>query len=187
MDALETIFSRHSVRKFKDQPIEQEKIDNIVKAADCAPFGGTYGICVITCPDMIKCVNDAARAAMENSGNEFLMGRLQLEGYEPLYNPPLLLLFCAPRGEFGYMDCAMAAENAALAAKAQGLDSCFNMAATFGFQPGSEMTGWLEMPENFEPICGLVVGYADGNAFPVDIPRPGIFSYILKNEEEGCC
>lgn len=38
-DALETIFSRKSVRKFLPQPVEKEKLELLLKAGMAAPSG----------------------------------------------------------------------------------------------------------------------------------------------------
>lgn len=39
MDAIETIFTRKSVRQFTDKEIEQDKLDTLLKAAMSAPSG----------------------------------------------------------------------------------------------------------------------------------------------------
>jgi len=167
MDAIQAIMSRKSVRSYSVKPVEQEKIDILVKAANNAPKTGDLHITVVENHDLLSDINYKTLIAMKNSGNDFLVGRANLPGYQPLYGAPLLLLFSVkdsnPFGLAATASCA--AENAAIAATALGLGSCYVVSPISTICNDKAIRDRLEIPEGFTPACGLIAGYQDGDKF----------------------
>lgn len=185
METLEAIEKRHSVRSYEARPVEREKLDEVLRAADSAPIAGEMSMVLITCPNMLGPMNDAAKQAMLASGNDFLIGRASLEGYEPMYGCAACILICAPEGGYSQMNCGAAAEAACVAATDLGLGSCFTVSPCLAFKPEFDMMQWLEVPEGHVPQVCVLLGYQAGEAFGTPGPsRRGLenVSYILATE-----
>lgn len=100
MNVLTAIEKRKSVRAYKPGKVEQEKLDTLVEAANSAPIFGEIHITVVENSSLLNEINDAALKQMKNSGNDFLVKRASMEGYNPLYGAPVLILLSAPKSRF---------------------------------------------------------------------------------------
>lgn len=168
MNTLEAIKARKSTRRYKHSPVEQEKLEQLVTAAHNAPSACTFHLSVVENREVLKTLNDAALAAMKASGNDFLISRASIEGYQPLYGAPALLLFSTPKGAaYSEATASCAAANVTVAATELGLGSCYVIAPLLGLGTVPALSGPIGIPEGFAPVCGVLVGYADGNAFGV--------------------
>ncbi len=166
MNALEAIKARKSIRKYKQNPVEADKIEQLSAAANNAPKAGTFHISVVENKDVLNLLNDAALTAMKNSGNDFLISRASLEGYQPLYGAPVLFIISAPKGApYNQNNASCAAANMTIAATALGLGSCYVITPVLGLQAKPELVGKISIPEGLEPVCCVLAGYSDGNAF----------------------
>ncbi|GBF34709.1 nitroreductase [Desulfocucumis palustris] len=166
MNALEAIKARKSTRRYKPNAVEAEKIEQLISAANNAPKAGTFHISVVENQAVLKSLNDAALTSMKNSGNDFLMSRAALDGYQPLYGAPVLFLLSAPEGApYNQANVSCAAANMTVAATALGLGSCYVIAPLLGLQAKPELVGKIGIPQGFVPVCGVLTGYSDGNAF----------------------
>ena len=155
--AIENIMTRTSIRKYKDQPVEQEKIDIMLKAAMAAPTAMNlqpWHFIVITDKETIGL----------------------LSGKRPT-NAPLLIAVCGntdkttgPDGkmklpDFWVEDVSAATENLLLAAHAQGLGAVWT-----GVYPAmervSEVANVLNCPQNIVPVAVVCIGYPDESPEP---------------------
>lgn len=159
MDALEALTKRTSTRAFAARPVEDEKIDALLKAANKAPCVGGIHLAVITNADVIKRINERSLHIMKTSGNPFLMGRAALQGYVPLYGAPLLIMACSLRNTYSEANCAAAATNICNAATALGLGSCYVVTPTPAIATDAELQRTIGIPLDYEPFCGAIVGY----------------------------
>ncbi len=139
--AIENIMTRTSIRQFKnDQPVEQEKIDIMLKAAMAAPTA------VNLQPWHFIVINDKKTIDL-------------LSGQQPT-NAPLLIAVCGdldkttmPDGkgklpDFWIQDVSAATENLLLAAHA------------------AEVANVLNCPKNIVPLALVRVGYPDESPEP---------------------
>ena len=150
--AIENIMTRTSIRIYKDQPVEQEKIDIMLKAAMAAPTA------VNLQPWHFIVITDKKTIDM-------------LSGRQPT-NAPLLIAMCGdtdkttmPDGngklpDFWIQDVSAATENLLLAAHALGLGAVWT-----GVYPVMERTAEvanvLNCPKNIVPLALVRVGYPD--------------------------
>jgi nitroreductase len=166
MNTLEAIRTRRSTRCYQQKPVEADKVEQLILAANNAPKAGTIHISAVENKEALKSLNSAAKEAMLNSGNEFLVGRASLDGYEPLYGAPLLFMISAPQGApYNVANASCAAANITIAATDLGLGSCYVISPILGAKAKPELTAQMGVPENFEIVCGVLVGYAAGDAF----------------------
>ena len=166
--AIENIMTRTSIRKYKDQPVEQEKIDIMLKAAMAAPTAVNlqpWHFIVITDKKMID----------------------QLAGPRPT-NAPLMIAMCGdtdktttPDGkmklpDFWVQDVSAATENLLLAAHALGLGAVWT-----GCYPAmervAEIANVLNCPQNIIPVAIVRVGYPDEAPEPKDKFKEENISY----------
>ena len=145
---LNAIFERRSIRKYLDRPVEDEKIQTILRAAMYAPSAKDGR------PWHFVVVRD--RSVIEKF--------MQVHPYSKMLSQaPVLIVICADRtleAAPGYYleDCGAAAQNLLLAAHELGLGTCW-----LGISPVKErmepMRPLLGLPENVEAFCGVAVGY----------------------------
>lgn len=166
--AIENIMTRTSIRQYKDQPVEQEKIDIMLKAAMAAPTAVNlqpWHFIVITDKKMID----------------------QLAGPRPT-NAPLMIAMCGdtdktttPDGkmklpDFWVQDVSAATENLLLAAHALGLGAVWT-----GCYPAmervAEIANVLNCPQNIIPVAIVRVGYPDEAPEPKDKFKEENISY----------
>jgi nitroreductase len=166
MSTLEVIKTRKSTRSYFQKPVEAEKVEQLITAANNAPRAGVLHITVIENQEILKSINDAALFAMKNSGNDFLVSRASLDGYQPLYGAPVLILFSAPESApYNDANAACAATSAIIVATELELGSCYVVAPLLGIGAKPDLAKQIGIPEGFIPLCGALVGYANGNAF----------------------
>ena len=137
MEAMEAILTRRSTRNYKQNPVEQEKLNRILEAGRQAPSGGnnqTNHFFVIRnreVLDRLISMTEKAFAGMEATENTYASMKRAIEaarkgGYVFCYNAPVLIAV-ANRKEYGnnVADCACALENMMIAANALDLGSCW--------------------------------------------------------------
>ena len=154
MDFMELASQRYSVRSYSDRPVEQEKIDLILKAAQLAPTAVNYQ------PQMIYALR--SEAAMEK------ISRL----CRCIYGAPMVFLICSDerktwksQTECGYssgeMDCSIVCTHMMLEAWEQGLGSVW--VRLFDVKAVAKA---FDLPAHIKPICLLPVGYASDDSVP---------------------
>ena len=175
MDAIEAILTRRSTRRFRDKPIDERVLNEIIEAGRYAPSGGnsqTNHFFVITDREILKRLADIARDAFskmeifEGMYRSLQSSILQSKtgSYVFHYNGPCLIVL-ANRRDYGnnIADVACALENMMIAANANDLGSCWINQLKW-LNQNEEI---LELFEHFglkedERIYGsLVLGYPD--------------------------
>ena len=115
MTAMDSIFSRRSIRSYTGEALTQAEIEQILRACYAAPVGmGRFDSLHIT---VVKSSEYLAQLEAE-AGRQ-----LGKEDYHPLYGAPVLMIFSSvfpgiPTDNSSYSNCAILAQNAALAAVA---------------------------------------------------------------------
>lgn len=147
--AIENIMTRASVRKFTSQPVEDEKIETILRAAMAAPSAVNrqpWQFVVVTAAERLDVIEQ--------------------------YRSPVAIVVCgnmdelAPMGpEWWITDTSLASENILLAAHALGLGGIWT--ALYPLKEYMDRTSTtLELPRNLVPLNVICLGY------PAENPRP---------------
>jgi nitroreductase len=151
MNLIETIQARQSVRAFLPTPIEPDKLEALLAAANQAPSAGNlqaYQIHLVQ--------DEAVKRALVKASLE--------QGF--IAQAPIALAFCAhparaarygKRGEdlYAVQDATIAVAYAQLAATALGLATCW-----VGAFDELEVSRLLALPSGQRPVAILPVGYA---------------------------
>lgn len=198
MSALEFIYQRHSVRKFKEQPVEPAHLQEMIKAATYAPSGKNlqnWHFVVITNQEKI-----AAIAELVAKKNENLAGYIKDEAkakavramvhYHTVFKaaPVLILVYAGPYPTIaddllaaGIMPASEALEyakpNPAIQNIAAALENLQLAAANLGYG-----TCWMTGPTYAAKEISEYIGFAKEGYFlaamsPLGIPDEGKWSY----------
>jgi nitroreductase len=152
MDFFKTIDDRHSMRKFSDVPVEDDKLHKILETANKAPSAGNlqgYEIFVVRKQEQRQ---ELVKASWDQNF---------------LAEAPVVLIFCAnparsaerykQRGIelYSIQDATIGCTFAMLAAKALGLDTVW-----VGAFDEAEVIRIAGIPVNLRPVAMLPIGYA---------------------------
>lgn len=178
MNTLEILKKRKSVRNYTEKEVEKEKVEEIIHAAQHAPNAGPFHITVIRNKQMLKEINDRALAAMKNSGQDFMMQRAALPGYQPLYGAPVLFLLSASPDGYGHVNTACAATAMTYTATALELGSCYVVTPVMALGKESDILPSLHLPDGFVPMCGVLAGYPGDDTFATIRPGMDNVTYV---------
>jgi len=182
-ETIEVIKRRRSIRKFKPEPIPDAYLQEILECAILAPNARNqqkWHFTVIQNREMLNKMADLMRENMLKSGIEPLMQRAKDPNFNPFGGAPTLILITADKtARFAEIDCALAAENILIAAESLGLGSLI-MGSTellFKSEKGGELKKELGVPEGYEHVCTIALGYKDENP-PPRPRRRDVINYI---------
>ena len=153
MTFLELAENRYSVRSYSDRPIEQEKMDRILRAGQVAPTAVNYQpqkIYVLKSKEAIQKVRTVTQFA---------------------YNAPVILLICVDETQVwhspveqyntGEMDASIVCTHMMLEAWELGIGSVW----VRGFD-SRQVANVFDLPKHIKPICLLPIGYPSEKAEP---------------------
>lgn len=154
MDFYEVVEQRRSIRAYREEPVEQEKLDRVLEAARSAPSAANRQ------PLHFYVIRD------EGTRQELLRAYSQ----EWFAGAPVIVCACHRdeeawhRGDgksYADVDLAIAFEHLVLAAAAEGLGTCWIGA----FKPDAAREV-LDIPDELEPVAMTPLGY------PAEEPGP---------------
>jgi nitroreductase len=164
MDAIETILQHRSIRKYKNEPIDEAIITKILESGTRASTTGNMQVYSIV---VTKDISIREQLLKCHFGQKMVM------------EAPLHLTFCADFNRFnkwcyarnadpGYnnflsfmtsaIDALLAAQNVAIAAESFGLGICYLGTTLY---MADEISKILKLPKMVVPITSIVVGYPD--------------------------
>ena len=153
MDFLETIQSRYSVRAYRSDPVEAEKLNQVLEAARLAPTACNLQPFVLW--------------VIPTAGHREELSRIYPKPW--FSDAPLVLAICSHPVEgwvrkdgknYTEVDAAIAMDHLILAAASLGLGTCW--VAAFQPQAAREI---LRLPDELVPLAFTPLGY------PADAPR----------------
>jgi len=155
METMKAIALRQSCRAYTHEQVDDESIKTVLKAANAAPAGmkkyDTLRLTVIQNPFFL---DDLDREGAEFFGNPDL---------HPLYGARTLILVSSNATAEGqppiaYSNVGCIIENMSLAATELGLGSCYIAGAIAALKKNEELLSKLNLPVNFVPISGIILG-----------------------------
>lgn len=160
---FENIFSRKSVRSFTSEPVSQEHIEAMLKAAMAAPTAVNY---------------QPWRFVVVTDRNQLDAMAEILPYAKMLRQAPLAIVVCGEttwfegrENPYWQQDCSAATENLLLAAEALGLGAVWT-----GVYPNMQLAEplgeFLGLPETVQPLCAIPIGHHDGTTQPRDKWKP---------------
>jgi nitroreductase len=162
MDAIEAILTRRSIRRFRDEPVSEDLIETLLRAAMSAPSAGNQQ------PWHFVVIRD--RETLDTTSTVHPYATMAAEA-------PLAIVVCGDttleqHKGFWVQDCAAAVQNLLLAAHASGLGAVW-----CGIHPSEgRAKGFRELlsiPEPIIPLALLVVGHPNEKKPAADRFDPG--------------
>ena len=164
--ALETIHARKSVRTYTNEPVSQEQVETLLRAAMAAPSGMNlqpWRFVVVT--------DEAIKEKLAGGFNKMIA------------KAPVAIVVCGKttrktggENRNWTADCAAATENLLLAAEAVGLGAVWTACYPYEdrMNPAIEALG---LPEDIKPYCIVPVGHPGGKEKPKDKWKPENIHY----------
>jgi nitroreductase len=167
MELIEVVKSRRAVREYTADPVDRATVERLIDAAILAPSAMNlqpWAFAVLLGRERIE--GYAKRA------KDWLLASLSQTSYEPsirhmLEDPKFVLFYHAPAlvivlstssGMQAAEDCCLAAENLMLAARNEGLGSCWiGFARPWLDLPASKTE--LKLPEHYHVVAPIILGY----------------------------
>jgi nitroreductase len=167
MELMDVINERRAVRDYTSTPVERAVIERLIEAAILAPSAMNlqpWSFAVLLGRERVEGYAKRAKA--------WLLTSLSQTSYEPsirhmLEDPQFVLFHHAPAlvvvlakssGTQAAEDCCLAAENLMLAARNEGLGSCW-----IGFsRPWLDLPATkkeLNLPESYHVVAPIILGY----------------------------
>ena len=165
-DFFKILYSRRSIRAYKDKPVPKKTIEKLIEDATWAATASNiqpWEFVVVTDKDFIKEISDSCKrnilekikADPDSPWKRYEKSATNLD-QNIFYNAPCLIYIVAPRSaSLAIFDCSMAAGNLMLSARARGLGTCW---IGLGATPGQEMREKLDIPSDYRIIAPIIVG-----------------------------
>ena len=168
--ALETIFSRTSIRTYQDRTVEPQKIELLLRAAMSAPSGKDQR------PWEFVVVNE--RPILDSLAAALPYAKM-------LAQAPCAVIVCGSpaRSSYWYLDCSAAAENILLAAHSLGLGGVWTAAYPYAERMEAVRSN-LALPEGILPLCVIPIGYPAAVGEP---KRKFDAGFITTGGRASCC
>jgi nitroreductase len=167
MELMRVIEKRRSVRAYKPQPVEKEKIEKIIHAAVMAPTAMNaqpWAFGVIQDQSILDTINARTKAFLLKKQEEWpwlsrFAESCKDPGFSVFYGATALVtIYAKEDAPLARIDCSLAAENLMLAATDLGLATCWM--GRVGFFLGTpEANKEFDIPAGYVPVAPIAVGY----------------------------
>lgn len=173
-NAVKLLQERRSIRSIDpERQITEEELQELVKVALNSPSAHNrqlFHFSVVQDAALLDHMADLIRQQMLQ-GSEEQRKKASAPGYSPLHHAPTVIFVSGQLTASSYIhtDCGIAAGLITAAATEMGLATCITGSSLFMFNSdeGAELKKTLQIPENYQTICTIAVGYRKG-----DMPQP---------------
>lgn len=182
MDLTEAIHTRRAVREYTAESVDEAALRRLIDAAIQAPSAVNeqpWAFCVVRDKNVLAQISRNAKTHMLATTPAGLLSHhfeeiLSDATFDIFYHAPALIVICSKSGNpWATENCALAAENLMLAARAEGLGTCW-----IGFAQNwlrtPEGKSLLKLPTEYFPVAPIIVGHPRSSAVPVPRKAPDI-------------
>ena len=179
----ETLKQRRSIRFYKDTPVEQEKLDEILECGTMSPNGKgmqAWHFTVVRDRGLLDEISEANRQLMLASGNPGEIEKASEPGFDCFRTAPMAIILSGDTASPYYVqDCAISAMAMAVAAESLGLNTCYvvSFSKVLLMEEGRDYIQRLGIPEGHVPVCALCMGYRSKEPNPRK-PRKNAVNYV---------
>ena len=157
---IETIMARRSVRKYKDQPVEREKLEQLMTCGINAPSGMNkqpWEVRVVDNAEYINGITELFKAANPKQAED--------PNFKNMFrNAPVVIFIASPADGSGQLDCGLLGENILLAAQSMGLGTCC-LGGPIGFMKSNPEAApyveRLQLSADYQLLYAIAVGSPD--------------------------
>ncbi len=183
-ETAKVALSRRSIRRYKEQQVEEEALRTIMEAAIHAPSAMNaqrWYFAVVQNKGLLDRMVQIIKENVLSSGPEMMKQRVSDPQYHTFYHAPtVVMIFADEKHRFAQIDCGLAAENIALVAESLGIGSCVMTSPALAFTSGKgdELKRELGVPEGYNFVCAVALGYMDGEKPPAPPRNRDAVRYI---------
>lgn len=163
IEAMNIMYNRRAVRKYKDLPVDKNIIDQILDAGRMAPSGMNlqpWKFYVVTDHSLIHDFDQQVSLVVKDIYSMPEMTEFINKPNAIFHGAPVVIFLTAPKmDEWAALDVGMCAQNIMLSAKSLGLDTC-----PVGLGKFIERTSFyslLNIPESENILISLTLGYGN--------------------------
>ena len=170
MEALEALYTRRSIRRYKKEQISREELDAVIKAGVCAASGKNGQSAIIVAVQDKETRDELSRL------NAAVLGTKS----DPFYGAPTVLVVLAnANSPYVEQDGSLVLGNLMNAAKALGLGSCWINRAkeTFEMEEGKALLKKWGIDGEWTGVGNCILGYPDED--PAIKPRKENYVYYV--------
>ena len=157
---IETIMSRRSIRKYKPEAVEREKMQTIVECGINAPNGmnkQSWEVRVVDNPEFINGLTEIFKKENPKAAER--------PGFKNMFNNAPTVAFIAydPRYDMSQIDCGLLGANMILTAQSMGIGSCC-LGGPVRFMKSPAAAGYLkklDFSDGYELLYAIAFGYPD--------------------------
>jgi len=183
MDVLECIASRRSIRSYTDEQIPEDTLMELIEMGVKAPTGSAlepWGFVILQDREELEALSAKAKETILKNLDTYAYFKQYKNLLEdPKFNifnnaPTVLVIYGNTASHWYVYDCSLVAGNIMLAAYSQGIGSCWIgfAEAVLNTKEFKEKHG---VPEGYELVCTLGLGYMKGKPQPPKRKKPLIF------------
>jgi nitroreductase len=157
-ETLESILNRRSVRAYTQEPVSDEAINIIIKAAINAPSARNaqpWQVRVVKNQRLINAIQDGVAEKLKTQNPDFASRRI-------LFDAPVVIVVANDTtSPYGQLDCGWLGQNILLTAHSLGLGTCVvAMANDFLWsEQAKEVIGKLNFPDDYKVIYCIALGH----------------------------
>ena len=172
-EVIKAIMERYSCRDFTGEPLTNQQVETLAKAALAAPSGlnlQPWHIIAVTDKAMIDEYGEECLSILKDQSAEFYQ-RIMDRGGKVLYNAPCMIFIAKDKSEGATLDCGIAVQNMALAAHSMGLGNviCGLARAVFTGPNADSWAKRLKIPEGYSFGMSILVGVAKSGKAPHEL------------------
>ena len=187
MEFDELMMKRRSIRKYQDQEIALDVIQDLIQTATLAPSAGNgqpWRFIIVNNKAMMRRISDESKhnilariAANPDDYARRYQKMLQNEDFNVFYNAPCLVLILGEdKHKNIQVDCALAASYLMMAAVDQGLGTCWvNLGAEI---QSPDLKKELGIPEGALIVAPIILGVPKVIPAPPKRKAPVIYGWI---------
>lgn len=182
MELMDVIATRRSVRAYTEQPVARETLQALLATAVQAPTAMNsqpWAFAVIQDRARMRMYSDRAKALLLAAmAADSPMTRYREMLSDPTFNifyeaPALVLILAKPGSVAPVNDCSMAAYALMLAAREQGLGTCW-IGFAIGLFNDPTVKAELGIPTDYTIVAPLIVGYPQSEFTTMERNAPDV-------------
>lgn len=181
---LKIIQDRRSVRKFSEQQIKYDELQDILEAAKYAPSGDgkqPWHFIVLQKKELINDLSDVSKEVVKNHELENIKRLANNKNFNTFYSAPTVIIVCGDeKNLWAFADCAAATQNILLAAESIGLGACWINFGLFVFdtEKGDHFRKLLKVPPGYKPLYSVSLGYGKDDKPTAALRKANVVTYI---------
>ena len=154
---VETIMARRSIRKYTTQPVEQQKLDQIIKCGINAPNGmykQSWEVRIVNTPEIMEEINQGYNAFLKANGRDKEM--------HPSYGAPVLIFIANDTTyDLSQVDCGLLGGNMILTAQSMNLGTCClgGLVRYMNSEDAAPLLKRMNLPANYQLLYAIALGY----------------------------